>query len=66
MSGYLDTRLLARYKRVVEAPHLSSEEAWVSSALPGVLFVGLGLAKHPDVAARIVADDRDRLIQEQE
>ncbi len=66
MQGFLDTRALSSYERVCLDPCLPDDAAWTFGAFPGVLFVGLTIGKHPDVLARLIAQDRERLIQEQD
>jgi hypothetical protein len=64
--GYLDTTALGSYRAVQVCPWLPDDEAWTIVSDPGVLFVGLAVARHPEVLARLVADDRERLVQVQE
>ena len=57
---------LSSYHEVRVCPELPDDEAWTLVEWPGVLYVGLAVARHPEVHARLVADDRERLVQEQE
>jgi len=53
-------------RRIVETPYLPPDHGQVFNAMPDVLFVGTRLARHPEILPRLVEQDRERLVQEQE
>jgi hypothetical protein len=53
-------------RRIIVTPLLPANSAKVYQELPDVLFVGTTLQHHPAIAPALIAQDRERLIQEQD